>query len=45
MDNIFYNLGSAIFYAIPVGVALFCINKIRVNRAEIKKLEKKNKKK
>ena len=40
MDNPFYNLGYGLAWALPVALVLFCINKIRKNRAEIKKLEK-----
>ncbi len=46
MGDIFYNMGSALFYAIPAVIAVYCITKIRKNRAEIKRLEgKQNKKK
>ena len=47
MSDIMYNLGSASFWGVIVFTVLFCINKIRKNRAEIKRLEKeaeKNKK-
>ncbi len=40
MDNVFYNLGYGLAWALPVALVLFCINKIRKNRAEIKILEK-----
>jgi len=47
MDDMFYNLGYSLGWVVPVAIALFCINKIRKNRAEIKRLEeeaKRNKK-
>ena len=39
MNDVFYNMGYSMAWAIPVIVALYCINKIRKNRAEIKRLE------
>lgn len=39
MNDMFYNLGYSMAWAIPVIIALYCINKIRKNRAEIKRLE------
>ena len=40
MNDALYNLGTSVFWALPIVIALFCINKIRRNRAEIKRLEK-----
>lgn len=40
MQNIFYNIGYYAIYAIPVTIALVCINRIIRNRAEIKNFEK-----
>ncbi|MBR5521763.1 MAG: hypothetical protein IKU54_07175 [Oscillospiraceae bacterium] len=39
MNDVLYNLGYSMGWVVPVAVALFCINKIRKNRAEIKRLE------
>ena len=39
MNDMFYNLGYSMAWAIPVIIALYCINKIRKNRAEMKRLE------
>ena len=39
MNDMFYNLGYSMAWVIPVIIALYCINKIRKNRAEIKRLE------
>lgn len=47
MQEAMYNMGAASFWVIVAVIALVCINKIRKNRAEIKRLEeelKKNKK-
>lgn len=47
MQDAMYNMGSASFWGVLIVIALVCINKIRKNRAEIKRLEeelKKNKK-
>ncbi|MBQ8603860.1 MAG: hypothetical protein IJ410_03325 [Oscillospiraceae bacterium] len=43
MNDALYNLGYSIAWVIPVAIALFCINKIRKNHAEIKRLEKETK--
>ena len=40
MQDIMYNMGAATFWVIVILIALFCINKIRKNRAEIKRLER-----
>ena len=40
MQDIFYNIGYYAIYAIPVTIALVCINRIIRNRTEIKNLEK-----
>lgn len=42
MQDIFYKLGYCAVFALPVGLALLCISKIRKNRAEIKKMEEEN---
>jgi len=39
MNDALYNLGTATFWVLPLVIALFCINKIRKNRAEIRRLE------
>ena len=39
MQDTMYNMGYAVFWGVIIMVALFCINKIRKNRAEIKRLE------
>lgn len=39
MGDALYKLGFVTPYLLMVIIALFCINKIRKNRAEIKKLE------
>lgn len=39
MQDTMYNMGAASFWVVVILVALFCINKIRKNRAEIKRLE------
>ena len=39
MEDMLYNAGGAMVWVIPAVIALFCLNKIRKNRAEIKKLE------
>lgn len=39
MNDALYNLGYSVAWIVPVVIALFCINKIRKNRAEIKRLE------
>lgn len=43
MNEAMYNLGYSLAWVIPVIIALFCINKIRKNRAEIKRLEEEEK--
>lgn len=43
MNEAMYNLGYSMAWVIPVIIALFCINKIRKNRAEIKRLEEEEK--
>lgn len=45
MQDIFYNIGYYAIYAIPVTIALVCINRIIRNRTEIKNLEKDKKEK
>ena len=40
MQEAMYNMGAASFWVIVAVIALVCINKIRKNRAEIKRLEK-----
>ena len=40
MQDIMYNMGGAAFWVVVMLIVLFCINKIRKNRAEIKRLEK-----
>lgn len=40
MQEAMYNMGAASFWVIVAVIALACINKIRKNRAEIKRLEK-----
>ncbi|MBQ7903938.1 MAG: hypothetical protein IJ362_09425 [Oscillospiraceae bacterium] len=40
MQEAMYNMGAASFWVILAVIALVCINKIRKNRAEIKRLEK-----
>ncbi|MBQ7816717.1 MAG: hypothetical protein IJ339_05130 [Oscillospiraceae bacterium] len=40
MQEAMYNMGAASFWVIVAVLALVCINKIRKNRAEIKRLEK-----
>ena len=39
MEETLYNAGAAMTWVIPALLALFCLNKIRRNRAEIKRLE------
>ncbi len=39
MQDVMYNIGAASFWAVLIIIALICINKIRKNRAEIKRLE------
>ena len=39
MEDMLYNAGGAMVWVIPALIALFCLNKIRRNRAEIKRLE------
>ena len=39
MQDIMYNMGGAAFWVVVMLIVLFCINKIRKNRAEIKRLE------
>lgn len=43
MQNIFYKIGYYIIYAIPITIALSCINRIIKNRTEIKNLKKEEK--
>ena len=38
-----YNLGYSMAMVIPLVIAIFCITKIRKNKAEIKKLEEEEK--
>ena len=45
MNDALYNLGYSVAWVIPMAIALFCINKIRKNHAEIKRLEAEEKKK
>ena len=40
MQEAMYNMGAASFWVVVAVIALVCINKIRKNRAEIKRLEK-----
>ena len=39
MQDTMYNMGGAAFWVVVMLIVLFCINKIRKNRAEIKRLE------
>ena len=39
MQDIMYNMGGAAFWVVVMLIVLFCINKIRKNRTEIKRLE------
>jgi len=39
MNDALYNLGYSVAWVVPLAIALFCINRIRKNRAEIKRLE------
>lgn len=39
MQDAMYNMGSASFWGVLIIIVLVCINKIRKNRAEIKRLE------
>lgn len=39
MEDILYNAGGAMVWVIPALIVLFCLNRIRRNRAEIKRLE------
>ena len=39
MEDMLYNAGGAMVWVIPALIVLFCLNKIRKNRAEIKRLE------
>ena len=39
MEDMLYNAGGAMVWVIPALIALFCLNRIRRNRAEIKRLE------
>ena len=39
MEETLYNAGAAMTWVIPALVAVFCIYRIRRNRAEIKRLE------
>ncbi len=39
MQDTLYNAGAAMVWVIPALIAVFCIYRIRKNRAEIKKLE------
>ena len=45
MQDFFYNLGQGVVFIVPLLIGLFCFNRIRKNRAEIKKLENKDNKK
>ena len=36
MEDMLYNAGGAMVWVIPALIVLFCLNKIRKNRAEIK---------
>ena len=39
MEDMLYNAGGAMVWVIPTLIGLFCLNRIRKNRAEIKRLE------
>lgn len=39
MQDTMYTMGAASFWVVLAVIVLFCINKIRKNRAEIKRLE------
>ena len=39
MQDVMYNMGAASFWGVVIAIALICINRIRRNRAEIKRLE------
>lgn len=39
MQDMMYNMGAASFWGVIIAIVLVCINKIRKNRAEIKRLE------
>lgn len=39
MEDMLYNAGGAMVWVIPALIGLFCLNRIRKNRAEIKRLE------
>lgn len=43
MQDVFYKIGYYIIYAIPITIALSCINRIIKNRTEIKNLKKEEK--
>ncbi len=39
MQDVMYNMGAASFWGVIIAIAVICINIIRKNRAEIKRLE------
>ena len=44
MNDALYNLGYSLGWVVPVAIAIFCINKIRKNLLEIKRLKGEDKK-
>ena len=39
MQDTLYNAGAAMVWVIPAIIVVFCLHRIRKNRAEIKRLE------